>query len=998
MGVRRRRKPRSANGEVIANPFDCRCSDKFQLAVVAGTGHGASTSSKGKVRASLVSSVVAALKHVSAPVCTWDETDLDEVQVEGIKLSRSAGESWQESAGRRKKFCMLLQQQRVFGRMWSVSIGPPQVRYFDMGQESELYQDLQETLLRDGMCLLDIQGSSVAVIHHQDYFVVVDCGARNESGLPCRYGKPVAVFNTCLNDLMLHIMALKKSLGAQWYAMLSISVKTDDVTVDTDNAQVCGDSDVNISVAADVIEDCTFVSPDSHASSVRGTFHQGDKRFKYGGQQCMAISLVGLATHSVESVFSWRSDNLDKVVQLGDELYTSLRDGKMIRGAFDLLSVPDLPTQLVVDGHHLEFVYGDFVSGNVDVVAGEFIASGAYTSLKCGLEKMCKKYDTCFLTLGGSTCAIIGQDGRYAVVDSHARSADGMVDANGQSVVVYFACLGDVFDHISQISKAITKGLKLFEIAGVCVSSKGSTEEVCISSGSTLNQNKRKTATGLRSESKQVKISDVDADVNVVDSDVVFVTDVTSRTLQFNPLCTDVAQGLCRKLHVESEKVDVVSSQVGELGVPCKNDTIVADGNCFFRAVSQAVCGTQKHHKKIRSSVFKQLQQHVGAYDSVMRSEYTSMSEYLSISRMKYVGSWATEIEIQAAADCLGVNIFTYIEGRWLEYSCRDNVFSNQGIYLENCNGNHFETVVCAQQPHGQSCYNYCKLNMSCHTGYNLRQHGKDKDVCSDAEHLITGSPPSPVVVNAVDTEDVIEPQTHSTLSTSDNIGLKFKPLSLKVARTLCNKCDIDFEKQDVQGPKVSGYLGAVCQTESIVKDGNSLFRAVTQVISGSQKRHLKVRGVVVRHMEKDGGELMKLVHKQYKSMSDYISKSQMKYVGHNATNVEIQATANAFGVDIYSYSGDSWQTFKCNIKLSDEGIYLKQCDDNHFEQVVCVQNKDQLVCCGLCKVETKYMCTRQLKLETDSTLNVSVNVNYCFSKYLKRKKNFKNKVTCQFI
>ena len=103
---------------------------------------------------------------------------------------------------------------------------------------------------------------------------------------------------------------------------------------------------------------------------------------------------------------------------------------------------------------------------------------------------------------------------------------------------------------------------------------------------------------------------------------------------------------------------------------------------------------------------------------------------------------------------------------------------------------------------------------------------------------------------------------------------------------------------------------------QNIVKDGNSFFRAVTQVISGSQKHYLKIRRAVIRHMEKDGGELMKLVGKEYLSMSDYISKSHMKYVGYSATNVEIQATANAFGVDIYSYRGESWHKFCCKSKV----------------------------------------------------------------------------------
>ena len=41
----------------------------------------------------------------------------------------------------------------------------------------------------------------------------------------------------------------------------------------------------------------------SGGRSVRGIFHQGDSWFRYGGLQCMAVSLVALAKHTLECVF-----------------------------------------------------------------------------------------------------------------------------------------------------------------------------------------------------------------------------------------------------------------------------------------------------------------------------------------------------------------------------------------------------------------------------------------------------------------------------------------------------------------------------------------------------------------------------------------------------------------------------------------------------------------------------------------------------------------------
>ncbi len=114
-----------------------------------------------------------------------------------------------------------------------------------------------------------------------------------------------------------------------------------------------------------------------------------------------------------------------------------------------------------------------------------------------------------------------------------------------------------------------------------------------------------------------------------------------------------------------------VTTELGEglLGVPCRNERIVANGNCFFRAISQAASGTQKHHSKIR--LCKELERNADRYQSILRSEYSSVLEYIQQSRMRSVNSWATEVEIQVTADWLGVSVCTFHDRRWLKYSCK---------------------------------------------------------------------------------------------------------------------------------------------------------------------------------------------------------------------------------------------------------------------------------------------------------------------------------------
>ncbi|XP_044208894.1 uncharacterized protein LOC122983167 [Thunnus albacares] len=233
------------------------------------------------------------------------------------------------------------------------------------------------------------------------------------------------------------------------------------------------------SPSSSVLWSSVVAGTSSHVQhSVTGSYHQGSNRFKYGGFQCMAVGLVSLAKHAVDSVFAWQVKDLDRVVVLGDQLYTSLRDNKKISGSSKFLCVPDLPKHSVIDGHNFEFRYGDYVSGDVSVVDGEFIQAGIFMSLQNSLKNMFEKYDTCLLTLCGTTCAVIRQNGRYAVVDSHARSAAGMPDPNGNSVVVYFSCLKEVYSFICNLSTSLTQNDRPYEIAGVRVICGGSKSEL----------------------------------------------------------------------------------------------------------------------------------------------------------------------------------------------------------------------------------------------------------------------------------------------------------------------------------------------------------------------------------------------------------------------------------------------------------------------------------------------------------------------------------------
>ncbi|XP_023202486.1 uncharacterized protein LOC111611089 [Xiphophorus maculatus] len=696
----------SPKGQAV-NPVPCRCSTGLPPSLVAGTFFGTNHSSSDTI---MSCSVVAAIKHHISPVCTWKTSDVDEVGVEGRKLAEYVARE-RPNRGPKPELCKLVEDLTIFGRKWKVVTGNIVFGTFGFEQEEELYEILNKYLLRDGMCIFSLHGATSLIIQHGLYFVVVDFGTRNSQGLASQFGTSVVVFNTCLNDLMIHLLNLRESLNATEYGIFAISVQEM-----YSNVETCA------AVTADRQATDACHSASSHVASLSGSFHQGDVKFKYAGVQCTAISAVALTKHTLDSVFSWNADILDDVVVLGDQLYTFLRDNNLISGGSQLLSVPDLPKKMHVDGQSFEYAYGDYVAGAIDTLDPDLLESGVHTSLWDGLSKMCAKYETNFITISGSTCALISSNGRYAVVDSHARNTDGMVHATGKSVVLYFNTLDDVFVYIERFSGQLNVTPKLFEISGVDIvqtgSSKIASEHVAAVPGSSSGVFDH-TFTGVDMQDDSCGEHSSQLDMSDMDDDVV-VTGVQSKVLYFNPVSEEIARSLCGKLNVEYQRANSVSCVVGELGVPCLTEKIVGDGNCFFRALSQAISGTQKNHRKIRLAVVKQLQRNSHTYDSILRSEYSSISQYIAVSRMQYVGSWATEVEIKASADYFGVNIFTFCDDKWLEYSSLSSL-SNHALYLQNISGNHYETVTCVKQPRSQTCYGYC-MNSDLSGEYKTRK------------------------------------------------------------------------------------------------------------------------------------------------------------------------------------------------------------------------------------------------------------------------------------
>ena len=168
----------------------------------------------------------------------------------------------------------------------------------------------------------------------------------------------------------------------------------------------------------------------------------------------------------------------------------------------------------------------------------------------------------------------------------------------------------------------------------------------------------------------------------------------------FNPLTLQQRRVICERTSLEMRKEQLGHANVGEkmLARPPKVRTVKGDGNCFFRAMAVGITGWEVGHLKIRQLVCDYIKS-FGPYTRECEGKV-----YLNQTKMKTSTTYATDVEIMAAAQICGVDIYiyhTYGNGlRWLKFPCKhqSGTPSTNAIYLDNRYGNgktgHFDFVT----------------------------------------------------------------------------------------------------------------------------------------------------------------------------------------------------------------------------------------------------------------------------------------------------------------
>jgi hypothetical protein len=193
--------------------------------------------------------------------------------------------------------------------------------------------------------------------------------------------------------------------------------------------------------------------------------------------------------------------------------------------------------------------------------------------------------------------------------------------------------------------------------------------------------------------------NDDSRDSSINKSEVTITHTSIDEVFSFQPTTAKWRKDQCEKLGLPPPQRTSTRKNKNSLGKPKQVNSMVGDGNCFFRSISYELCGTAEQHDSVRDAIVRYMSDDV---NERIFSEYANKSVrgYLDETKMANSGIWATDVEITATATLLQTSIYVYSDvtdkRKWYRYKPLlpdDNTCNSMNIYLTNLN-QHFERVV----------------------------------------------------------------------------------------------------------------------------------------------------------------------------------------------------------------------------------------------------------------------------------------------------------------
>ncbi|XP_071963919.1 uncharacterized protein [Antedon mediterranea] len=506
-----------------------------------------------------------------------------------------------------------------------------------------------------------------------------------------------------------------------------------DIKVSTNECKISDDNTKNVASFKQyksVVNPCNSIT--NNRTIAQGSFNQGHSRFGYArGKQCVANSLVAIVYSTKRNGNEFYKNDLDTILTLGNELYYYIqKDSTMDE---DLLMISELPKKLdMLDSKFLispkESVFG-IIDGSL-----ESMAEYGALSLKQALEQELHQHDACFMNFNRSTFAIIKRVNGFLIFDPHARDRVGCVSEHGKSILIYSTSWQGVYSYCLKLARSMNCNLHEteFELTGVNVQNESMF--LCSSSSVTLDDNCEQNnsencdvnAPGTSSQfkcSKTLPNNNIDStikdnkhsnkkdDVSTsngcqTDDEIEIVNvqygERPDKNFKFVPILEAQRKSMCHKVGINCEHTgrNCGINRTSHIGHPCQIKNITGDGNCFYRAISYIISGTENNHLILRKAIGNHLLETDDLFSSTLSVEYRTVMEYVIKKRVMDNGTWASNTEISAMANLLNTDIYSFNDQllTWQMFSAKNpgkinEVTTDNGMYILYTRNVHFNVV-----------------------------------------------------------------------------------------------------------------------------------------------------------------------------------------------------------------------------------------------------------------------------------------------------------------
>ncbi|XP_072166092.1 uncharacterized protein [Diadema setosum] len=192
--------------------------------------------------------------------------------------------------------------------------------------------------------------------------------------------------------------------------------------------------------------------------------------------------------------------------------------------------------------------------------------------------------------------------------------------------------------------------------------------------------------------------SDVEDDIKIIHIEY---GDRPDRNFKFSPLCARQKRMICRKLGIDYVNINDGGLQTDtDIAHPAQIKPVTGDGNCFYRAISYIISGTERNHTILRKATAKHLLDTNCLFTSTLSHEFRTVEEYVLKEKVMNNGTWASNTEISAMANLLEVDIYSFNDQllAWQLFSAKkpgkiNEVTAEGGIYILYTQNVHFNVV-----------------------------------------------------------------------------------------------------------------------------------------------------------------------------------------------------------------------------------------------------------------------------------------------------------------